>query len=172
MATTAEEPITQESTGATTIDVPVTPSAPTAAPSRAERAPRSRRPLASGPRRTRVTVRRFGIVSVLKFSLIFSFCAMLTLWLALLMIFLVLQAGGVMDSIGKWLGQLSGAEEGTKGYTPVEIDGKVIFTYLFLAGCVLSVAWALITTFAAVIYNLIADMVGGVEVTLSERSRR
>jgi hypothetical protein len=48
----------------------------------------------------------------------------------------------------------------------------VIFTYLFLAGCILSVAWALITTFAAVIYNLIADMVGGIEVTLAERSRR
>ncbi|HEX6844886.1 MAG TPA: DUF3566 domain-containing protein [Actinomycetota bacterium] len=171
MATTAEEPITQESTGASTIDVPVTSSAP-AVPERADRLRRSRRPLSSGPRRTRVTVRRFGVLSVLKFSLIFSFCAMLTIWLALLMIYLVLQAGGVMDSIGEWLGQLSGAEVGTKGYEPVEIDGRVVFTYLFLGGCVLAAAWALVMTFASVIYNLIADMVGGIEVTLSERSRR
>lgn len=172
MSTTAEEPITQQTASAPTIDVPVPSSPPATTPNRTERITRSRRPMSSGPRRTKVTVRRFGVVSVLKFSLIFSFCAMLTIWLALLMIYLVLEAGGVMDSIGKWLGQLSGAEEGTKGYTPVEIDGRVIFTYLFLGGCVVAGAWALVTTFASVIYNLIADMVGGIEVTLAERARR
>lgn len=166
MATTADDPITQDPAGATTIDVPVPSSAMSSA---APRPSLPRRSPASGPRRTKVTVRRFGVFSVLKFSLIFSFCAMLTLWLALLMIYLVLQAGGVMDSIAQTLGKLATNTQGTKGYKPVTIDGKVIFTYLFFAGCVLAVAWALVTTFASVVYNLIADMVGGIEVTLAEK---
>jgi len=33
----------------------------------------------------------------------------------------------------------------------------------------MGIAWGLVMTFAAVIYNLIGDMVGGVEVTLSEK---
>ena len=192
MTTTSDEPITQEPPGAPTIDVPVEPSpAPAAAPAAAQAAaqaaapaPKARRPIvprpapashrapASQARHTRVTVRRFGIFSVFRFALIFSVCAMLTIWLALLMIYLVLQAGGMIDSFAQLMGEALGSAEGTKGYTPIQIDGTAIFTYLFFAGCVMSVAWALIATFAAVVYNLIADMVGGVEVTLADRSRR
>jgi len=166
MATTTDDPIATTGADAPPIDLPVEPSV---VPSRAQR---SRRERPVGPRRTKVTVRRFGITSVLKVSLIFSFCAMVVFWLALLMIFLILQAGGAIDSLAKILGCVVNEPVGTKNQcVPAVIDAKVLFTYLFLAGVVLSVAWALITTFAAVIYNLISDMVGGVEVTLAEKRR-
>lgn len=180
MTTTSDEPITQDPPGAPTIDVPVEPS-PAPAPTPVVKArwpilprpgPARHRSPAAETRHTRVTVRRFGIFSVFRFALIFSVCAMLTIWLALLMIYLVLQAGGMIDSFAQLMGEALGSAEGTKGYTPIQIDGTAIFTYLFAAGCVMSVAWAMIATFAAVVYNLIADMVGGVEVTLSERPRR
>ena len=51
----------------------------------------------------------------------------------------------------------------------MQINVPAIFTALFLAAMVMAGAVALVITFAAVIYNLIGDMVGGVEVTLSER---
>jgi hypothetical protein len=126
----------------------------------------------TAPRRTKVTVRRVGIWSVFKFSLLFYVCLMAVIWLALLLIFLVLQAGGVMDQISQWLGQLAGNTQGTKGYVPVKIDGTVIFTYLLFALAGMAFIWAVINTFIAVMYNLISDLIGGVEITLSEKRRR
>ena len=126
----------------------------------------------TAPRRTRVTVRRVGVWSVFKFSLLFYVCVMAVIWLALLLIFLVLQAGGVMDQISTWLGQLAGNAQGTKGYVPVRIDGAVIFTYLLFGLAAMAFVWAAINTFIAVMYNLISDLIGGVEITLSERRRR
>src|SRR5215470_18320141 len=70
------------------------------------------------PRRTKVTVRRFGLLSVFRFSLLVSFCLMLVIWLALLIIFLVLQAVGVTDTIAEWIGCLVNTTEGTKACTP------------------------------------------------------
>ena len=166
MATTTDEPTATTGAEASPIDLPVTPIGD---PDRQRLRQRLR---TAGPRRTKVTVRRFGVTSVLKVSLIFSFCAMLVLWLALLIIFLILQAGGVIDSLAKMIGCVVNEPVGTKvTCVPAEIDAEVLFTYLFLAGTVLSVAAALVFTFGSVIYNLISDMVGGVEVTLSEKTR-
>jgi len=165
MTITAEESTTQSTVPH---DVPSveTPAPPQVRPGRSRRTP-----LASVPRRTKVTVRRVGVSSVLKFSLIFYLCVMLVLWLALLIIFLLLQAGGVMDTIAERLGELSGKKVGTKGYEPVVIDGTAIFTALFLLGLGWTVVMAGINMFIAVIYNLISDLVGGVDVTLAERRR-
>ena len=86
-----------------------------------------------------MTVRRFGLLSVFRFSLVMSFCMMLVIWLALLIIFLVLQAVGVTDTIAEWI------------------------------GCLFALVWTALGVFFALLYNLISDIVGGVEVTLSER---
>ena len=163
MATTADDPITQGSSSpdAPTIDLPVPSAQPGRAPVRVRR---------QGPRRTKVSVRRFGILSVLKFSMIFSVCLMLIVWLALLLIFLVLQAGGVIDSItSSSLACLFNDAQGTRECLPLQLNVPAIFTALLLGAMVMAIAIALVMTFAAVIYNLIGDMVGGVEVTLSER---
>jgi transmembrane protein DUF3566 len=170
MATTTDDPIATTGAEASPIDLPVAPKVePSVEP---RRALRNRRPRPIGPRRTKVTVRRFGVTSVLKVSLIFSFCGMVILWLALLLIFLILQAGGVIDSLGKLIGCVVNEPVGTKEQcVPTQIDAKVVFSYLFLAGTVLSVAGSLVLTFGSVIYNLISDMVGGVEVTLAEKQR-
>jgi Transmembrane domain of unknown function (DUF3566). len=171
MATTAEEPITQDTAteGSPQVDVPVTEE-PRTSKGAAPRASRVRLQEAS-PRRTRVVVRRVGSLSVLKFSLLFYFCAMLVMWLALLIIFLLLQAGGVTDAIAKWASELRGTKVGTKGYEPIVINGAAIFGWLFVAGCVVTVVMAVLNLFVALMYNLISDIVGGVEVTLAEKRR-
>ena len=122
-----------------------------------------------GSRRTRVTVRRFGLLSVFKFALIFSLCLMVVVWLALMLIFFVLQAAGVTDTIAYWIGCVIQAPEGTKTCVASGIDGFKIFSYLFVAGLVTAVASAVLWTFVALMYNLISDIVGGVEVVLAEK---
>jgi hypothetical protein len=130
-----------------------------------------------GARRTRVEIRRISPFSVLKFSVIFYFCVFLVIYLALAMIWAVLQASGVIDSLEQLLGQVfpSGSgisptgEVSTGGAQPLQIDTGQVFTWLFLAGCVGVVIWSLINVFLSVMYNLISDIVGGVEVTLADR---
>ena len=122
--------------------------------------------------RTRVELRKVGPWSVLKFSLIFYFCVMLIVWVALVIIYLILSAAGAVDSFAKLLGYLfANGPSSTRGPTPVRIDGVQVFTYLFVAGCVLTVVWSLINVFIAFIYNLISDVIGGIEVTLADRNR-
>jgi hypothetical protein len=137
---------------------------------------RVRRPLSDlppGPRRTRVEIRRIGIWSVFKFSLLFSFCGMLIVFLALLIIYLILQAAGALDSLERLLGYfVDTGEISNRGPEPVHINGAVVFTYIFLVGCLLAAAWSAINTVVALIYNLISDILGGIEVTLSESANR
>jgi hypothetical protein len=161
MTTTAEESATHTPSSDPVIDVELSGAV---RPSRAERSH-----VFGEPRRTKVTVRRFGLLSVFRFSLLMSLCMMLVIWLALLIIFLVLQAVGVTDTIAEWIGCLINTDQGTKQCTPAIIDGTRIFTLLFLMGCVFAVVWSALAVFFALLYNLISDIVGGVEVTLSER---
>jgi hypothetical protein len=138
-------------------------------------APRRRplRPVRHGARRTRVIVRRVGPLSVLKFSLIFYFCVMLIVFFALAIIYAVLSAAGAMDEIGKLLGYFFGTgQTGTRDPEPISINGGVVFTWLFVGGLVFTVVWSVINVFVAFLYNLISDIVGGIDVTLAEKPPR
>jgi Transmembrane domain of unknown function (DUF3566) len=130
-----------------------------------------------GARRTRVEIRRLAPISVLKFSLIFYFCVFLVVYLAMAIIWAVLSASGVIDSLEQLLGTVFPSQGAftptgglsTKGAPPLEIDTGKVFTWIFIAGCVGVAIWSFINVFVAVMYNLISDIVGGVEVTLADR---
>jgi transmembrane protein DUF3566 len=146
-------------------------------PSTIIRAPAQTRLPRRGVRRTRVEVRRVGPLSVLKFSLIFYFCVFLVIYLALAIIWAILSASEVIDSLEKLLGTIFPSGSGlspTKQIStgrpqPIAIETGQVFTWLFFAGCVGVAVWSLINVFVAVMYNLISDIVGGVEVTLADR---
>ncbi|MGH2678935.1 MAG: DUF3566 domain-containing protein [Actinomycetota bacterium] len=157
---------------------PLGPVAPEPAwPSTVVRPPAETRLPRRGVRRTRVEVRRIGPLSVLKFSLIFYFCVFLVIYLALAIIWGILSASGVIGSLEQLLGDIfpsEGAlsptgELSTGGAPPVEIVTGQLFTWLFVVGCVSVAIWSCINVFAAVMYNLISDIVGGIEVTLADR---
>jgi hypothetical protein len=141
------------------------------------RAPAQARLPRRGIRRTRVEVRRVGPLSVLKFSLIFYFCVFLVIYLALAIIWAILSASGVIESLEELLGTIFPSGKGlsptqqvsTGRPQPIAIDTGQVFTWLFFAGCVGVAVWSLINVFVAVMYNLISDIVGGVEVTLADR---
>jgi len=50
-----------------------------------------------------------------------------------------------------------------------EIHGGWLFTRGLSIGLVLVLLWTLINVFIVFLYNLLSDVVGGIEVTLSER---
>jgi hypothetical protein len=163
MTTTADDPITEQPLSDIDVELPASPVPPA-------RTTRPARPMRrANSRRTRVTVRRFGLFSVFKFALIFSFCAMVVVWLALLLIYFMLSAAGVTDTVAYWIGCVVNTDNGTKNCVAAGIDGVKLFTWLFGAGIVMAIAASLLGTFIALIYNLIADIVGGVEVVLAEK---
>lgn len=118
-------------------------------------------------------VRKVAPLSVLKFSLLFYVCLMLIVFFALVIVYVALSAAGAIDSLEKVLGYVFGTgTTSTSGAEPLEIDGRVVFTWGLIGGLFLAVVWAMINVFVALLYNLISDIVGGVEVTLAERSPR
>lgn len=126
---------------------------------RAEAKPGTKRPTT---RRIRVGIRRINPWSVLKFSLIFYFCVMLVVLFGLAILYMLLGALGVLDSLAQLLGDLwTGGE--------FEFHGFAIFRTLFLVGFLTVVIGSALTVFITVLYNLISDLVGGIEVTLVER---
>jgi hypothetical protein len=135
------------------------------------RARASTRRVRRGPRRTEVVVRKIRPWSVLKFSLLFYFCLMLIVYLALAIIWVVLSAAGVIDTVASFLGQLNTSSTGTREPEPLNINTGAVFTWLFVVGCVVTVIWSLVNVCLALIYNLISDVIGGIEVLLAGKER-
>jgi hypothetical protein len=116
-------------------------------------------------RRAQVVVRRVNPWSVLKFSLMFYFLLMLVFFFALVIVYWILGVIGVVDSLSHLL-STSGFGSPRTGF---KIHGGWIFTRLFLIGIVGVVVWSLVNALVAVLYNLVSDVIGGVQVTLGER---
>ena len=117
------------------------------------------------PKRTRVVVRKVGPWSVFKLSLIFYFVVMLIGWGALLIVYGILGATGAIKSITDLSTKLGLWQSSNVQPT---VDGKQLFTWLFAAGVISVVIWSLINFFVALAYNLVSDVVGGLELTLAE----
>jgi hypothetical protein len=124
--------------------------------------PRKRRKAAAAARRTRVVVRKVGPWTVLRFSLLFYFCVMVAAWVGLVILYNFLGAIGVLDSIQRGIRGIGFAKTWT-------IHGGWLFSRLFMIGLVMVVFGSIVNLFAAFLYNLISDFVGGIELTLSER---
>jgi Transmembrane domain of unknown function (DUF3566) len=136
--------------------------ATTSTPQRTQPQQGVRRPTA---RKVRVVVRRINPWSVLKMSLLFYFCLMLVVLVGLGILYGVLDSLGILDTTEDLLSEL-GFGEGTTGF---EFNAGYIFRTLLLIGLISTGLWAALTVFVAFLYNLIADLVGGIEVTLTER---
>jgi hypothetical protein len=115
-------------------------------------------------RRTKVVIRRVDPWSILKFSLLFYFCLMLVFLFALLILYWLLGVTGVLDSAARVL-----SDVGFGGDAGFSFHGYWIFSRLFLIGLAGVIVWSLVNLLISVLYNLISDVVGGVQVTLADR---
>ena len=139
--------------------VPPTP-APAEAPARAQRERAMPSPARS--RQAKVVLRKVGPWSVLKISFLFYLCVMVVIIGAMMILYTILGAIGALDSLTRLIRDLFADQS-------FEIHGGWLFTRGLSIGLVLVVLWTLINVFIVFLYNLLSDVVGGIEVTLSER---
>jgi hypothetical protein len=118
-----------------------------------------------GPRRANLQVKRFDPWSVLKLSLVLGI-ALFFVWLvAVGALYAVLDGMGVWDKvngISTELLQQAGSTE------PLISAGRV-FGIAAIIGAVNIVLFSALATVGAFVYNVSADLAGGLEVTLTER---
>jgi uncharacterized membrane protein len=138
----------------------VPPAQPAEAPSRAARRRTQRSPNRS--RKARVVLRKVEPWSVLKISFLFYLCVMVVIIGAMMILYTILGAIGALDSLTRLIRDLFADQS-------FEIHGGWLFTRGLSIGLVLVVLWTLINVFIVFLYNLLSDIVGGIEVTLSER---
>ena len=136
---------------------------PTARP--AAPVPRSR-PIRA-PRKASLQIRRFDPWSVLKLSLVLS-VAMFLMWLvAVGVLYGVLDGMGVWDKLNGAYSDLASVNDETGGESLISA-GRV-FSVSAVVGVVNIVLFTAFATVSAFVYNVSADLAGGIEVTLSER---
>jgi len=112
-------------------------------------------------RRYRQTFHRVDLWSVLKIAVCFYICGMAVTMVALVGLWLIADAAGVIHSVEKFFGDLLQ----TKDFT--FLDAEILRGALLVAA-VLVVLQIVITVIAAAFYNVFAELFGGVEVTISE----
>jgi hypothetical protein len=114
-------------------------------------------------RRVRGTIRRIDPWSVLKFSIIFALSAMLVMLFAAVILFAAASGAGVVERLESFIKGV--------GWPEFQFQKGSAFRILLLFGVVGTIAWSAVNVFLAFLYNLTSDVVGGIEVTISERER-
>ncbi len=138
-----------------------------AAPGTAKAASPKQQKAARGPRRARLQLRHIDTWSALKISLVLSI-AMFFIWMvAIGILYGVLSGLGVFETLNDLFGQL-GTASGADGSGEVITPG-IVFGGAAVIGAINIVLMTALCTVAAFIYNMCSDLVGGLEVTLSER---
>lgn len=111
-------------------------------------------------RRARLRLSRIDPVSVAKVAFLASLVVFVALFVAVAILYGVLASMGVFEAINSAATTLTASE------TEV-VPASSIFGYTFLFGLLNVVLMTLLAPIGAFIYNVIAELVGGVEVTLT-----
>jgi hypothetical protein len=156
--------------GAAAAGAPAAPGAGSAAvgpPAAAGAKKKAGRSLGRGPRRARLQLRHIDTWSALKISLVLSIALFFIWMVAVGVLYGVLNALGVFDTLNELFGQLGTdgeSESGSEVLTP-----GVVFGGAAVIGAINIVLLTALCTVGTFIYNMCSDLVGGLEVTLSER---
>jgi hypothetical protein len=126
--------------------------------------PRRRRAHRPARIRTRATVRHVDMLTVVRVAVVFWLVVLVALVVASLLLWTAADAFGSLPSIEKSVRTLFSLKS-------FSIHPGAVAGYTALVGIVIAVAGTLATIVLAVIYNLIADVVGGVRVELESFNR-
>jgi Transmembrane domain of unknown function (DUF3566) len=124
-------------------------------------------PRKGGGRRARLVVRRIDPWSTLKFSFVYSLAGLVVLLVAVVALYAIVDAMGVIDSIRSFLHDVENPKNG-QGLAVWLSFGRVL-TVAVVVGVINVVLFTAFATLTAFIYNVCTDLVGGIEVTLAER---
>lgn len=122
------------------------------------RAPRTR-----GPRRARLQLRHINPWTVLKFSCVLS-VALFFVWLITIgVLYGILDGAGIIGKINDTVTTIQG------GNATNPVTAGIVFGSAAIIGVINMVLFVALSTIGSLVYNLCADLVGGIEITLSER---
>jgi len=122
-----------------------------------------------GPRRARLQVRKIDPWSVLRFSFVASLAMLIVFLVAVAVLYGVLAGMGVFSSINDQLRSLTDNGGTDTGGLDLDLSFARVFGVSLLIGAVNVVLFTALATLGAFVYNLVADLVGGIEIVLSER---
>ncbi len=114
-------------------------------------------------RRARLVLRRLDPWSVLKFSVLFYLCLMLISLLVFAMIWFVLVNMGVFEEVSRFAGNFN---------LELTFPAGTVFRWYILIGLFGVVVWSVVTMLLTLLFNLVNDVTGGIEVVLAEREHR
>jgi hypothetical protein len=120
-------------------------------------------------RRARLTLKRIDPWTTLKFSFVYGVAGMVVLIVAVVVLYGVVDAMGVIGSLRSFLGDVSSNGNNGGGLADwLSFDRVLLLS--FVVGLINVVLFTAFATLTAFIYNVCTDIVGGVEVTLAERN--
>lgn len=117
-------------------------------------------------RRARLRLSHVDPRAVLRISFVFSLCVFVVVVVAFAVLWMVLSQLGVFDSVVNAAQTLT---DKTDGGIRDWLAFQRVMEIALVVGAVNVVLMTLLSTLGALLYNLCADLVGGVEVTLTER---
>jgi len=123
-------------------------------------------------RRARLTIKRIDPWSTLKFSFVYGLAGMVVLLVAVIVLYGVVDAMGVISSVRNFLGDVSSGTGSSSSGSSIAAwlgFGRVMLVTI-VVGLVNVVLFTAFATLTAFIYNVCTDIVGGVEITLAERN--
>jgi len=119
-----------------------------------------------GPRRARLVIKHIDPWTVLKISFVVSIVMLAVIVVAVAVIYAVLGRMGVWTQINTLVNEVSPTTTSSTLHNPVS-SGRVVGVAAVI-GAINVVLLTALSTLGAAIYNLISDLVGGVEVTLTD----
>jgi hypothetical protein len=118
--------------------------------------------MAPSPRVRRVSrvIREIDPITTLKVGAAFHLVAYVTALVALVLLWSVASATGTIDNIESFLESF--------GWETFVFNGRQLFVNVMFFGLFLAALGTILWVLGAVVFNLIADLVGGVRVTVLE----
>ena len=130
----------------------------------AKKAAGGRRP----PRRARLRLTRIDPWSVMKTSFLLSIALGIVIVVSVLMVWSVLSAADVWDSINKTVRDVVGGQDASSFNIEDYLGTRRVVGFTMIIAAVDVVLVTAICTLGAFLYNMSASLLGGIEVTLAE----
>jgi hypothetical protein len=122
----------------------------------------------STKRQAMLTLARVEPWSVMKFSFVASVVAFIILFVAVAVLYMVLSALGVFDSLQSTVSSVTSSQSAAGTNISHWFSASLILGYTAMLGALNIVLITAMSTVGSVVYNLIAKTIGGIEVTLRE----
>jgi hypothetical protein len=149
------------------------PAGPPVEPQKAPAPRREQRPAgpaagARRPRRARLRLTHIDPWSVMKTSLLLSIALGIVIVVAVSVVWAVLNASGLWDSINSTVGEVVGTQSSQNFRIQDYVGTERVLGFTMLVAAVDVVLVTVVATLGAFLYNLAAALLGGLEVVLAE----